>query len=77
MLSKIGARMKAKEGFGWILERVEGKKRIAHLAVFGPCATQFLPVFPTRRHALEYRDERLKMPHLKTKRITIGLKHEV
>ena len=61
-----------KEGYGWILERKEGKKYIAHIAAFGPAATQFLPVFPTRKAALEYRDLRLQMPHLKARRVEIA-----
>jgi len=59
------------EGYGWILERKEGKKRIAHIAAAGPAGTQFLPVFPTRTAALEYRNLRLQMPHLRSRKVEI------
>ena len=59
------------EGFGWILYRKEGKKRIAHVAMAGPCGTKFVPLFPTKRDALEYRDERLGMPNMVAKRAKV------
>jgi hypothetical protein len=62
----------AKDGFGWMLFRKEGRKRVAHVAHAGPCGTPFVPVFPTRRDALEYRDKRLQIPRLVAKRLRIG-----
>ena len=56
---------------GWILVRREGKKYVAHTASASPAGTGFIPLFPTKRHALEYRDLRLQHPALIARRVTI------
>ena len=56
----------------WILFHRDGKKYIAHKSSASPAGTRFIPLFKTRREAIEYRGLRLMMPSLQVKRVTIG-----
>lgn len=53
-----------KDGVGWMLFKNDGKQFVAHKASARPAGTPFVPLFKTRRDAIEYRDLRLEMPHL-------------
>ena len=57
--------------YGWILFHRDGNKYIAHKAAASPAGTKFIPLFATKKAAIEYRDLRLEMPTLRAKRVTI------
>jgi hypothetical protein len=61
-----------REPYGWVLGRVdENRKFTAHIASASPAGTRFIPLFPTKSAAKEYRDLRLEMRELKMCRVAI------
>lgn len=60
--------MVLKDGYGWMLFSEHG---IAHKAAASPAGTRFIPLFKTKKAAIEYRDLRLGMPRLKPKKVLL------